>query len=128
MSNTYSYLMSIAHEMLNAAACGASYSNWSDDFARTNVREVWTDTNAPYRKRRNRRVSISEIKSMSTDEWDSLGIRRWDEQLRVLPLWMYNYVADGERLTCIDGKVVTKGTDAIDDDVRGGCIAYGFIV
>jgi len=40
------------------------------------------------------------------------------DQLESLP--------DGTKLTGLDGKEVIKGVDHIDDDTRGGYIAYGF--
>ena len=34
---------------------------------------------------------------------------------------------DGARLVCIDGTEVVKGQDKIDDDTRGGYLAYGVL-
>lgn len=53
------------------------------------------------------------------------GFRNWDGTMLLLPLWALAHMQDGECLTCIDGSTVTVGTDYIDDDTRGGCIAYG---
>jgi len=49
-----------------------------------------------------------------------------DGTIRLIPLWAYNYVGDGETLVSIDGSPAVKGKDEIDLDVRFGCIAYGF--
>lgn len=42
------------------------------------------------------------------------------EQLKNLPI--------GTPLTCIDGSVQVKGNDYIDDDTRGGYLAFGQLV
>ena len=57
-----------------------------------------------------------------------LNFGRWsdDSQLRLIPLYLWHCIANGEVLTCIDGKTKIKGLDEIDLDVRFGCIAYGF--
>lgn len=34
-------------------------------------------------------------------------------------------IPDGEVLWCIDGTAAEKGVDRIDDDTRGGMLAYG---
>lgn len=34
-------------------------------------------------------------------------------------------IPDGAVLECFDGKLKTKGVDYIDDDLRGGHLAYG---
>lgn len=40
-----------------------------------------------------------------------------ERQLPIIP--------DGTKLICIDGTEVVKGIDWIDDDTRGGYLAYG---
>ena len=47
-------------------------------------------------------------------------------------LWLftpaeYAMLPNGFVLTCINGKEYTKGVDYIDDDTRGGHLAYGVI-
>lgn len=53
----------------------------------------------------------------------------WDEKHELLLLTPAEFAAldDGEILTCIDGTTAIKGTDAIDDDTRGGHLAYGVV-
>ncbi len=36
-------------------------------------------------------------------------------------------LADGTVLRCINGNDITVGVDKIDDDTRGGFLAYGFL-
>jgi hypothetical protein len=53
------------------------------------------------------------------------GFRNWDGTMVLLPLWALTHMAPGEHLVCIDGEIAQVGRDEIDDDTRGGCIAYG---
>jgi hypothetical protein len=56
----------------------------------------------------------------------ALGLRHWDESgLLLIPGKLYDQIPDGTKLTCISGQTVIKGKDSIDDDTRGGLIAYG---
>lgn len=55
---------------------------------------------------------------------------KWDD--RDDPLWLltpaeYERVPDGATLVCISGKTAVKGSDYVDQDTRGGCIAWGFL-
>lgn len=109
--------------ILNRAASGAAYKAWDDRFARLQVREAWEDSSSePY----GRRVAVVELCALSDDVLSGLGFGSWDGALRLIPLWAFNYIADGETLTSISGDTKTKGTDDIDLDVRFGCIAFGF--
>lgn len=54
------------------------------------------------------------------------GFGNWDGNLILLPLWALAHMAEGEKLVCIDGSQVTVGKDHIDDETRGGMIAFGF--
>lgn len=38
----------------------------------------------------------------------------------------FSRLPEGVTLICIDGSNAVKGTDRIDDDTRGGFLAYGF--
>ena len=115
-------------ELCARAAMGVAYEkNWSADFARKEITEVWTDAEATMRHARSRRVTIAELKEMTAEQLHSLGFHKWDKDLRTIALWAWNYVADGETLVCIDGTKMVKGIDEIDLDVRSGCIAFGFI-
>jgi len=51
----------------------------------------------------------------------------WDDdrELVLLTLNEFDSLPDGTELTCIDGEVVVKGRDYIDDDTRLGHMAYG---
>jgi hypothetical protein len=120
------FLSSALMELASAAASGAAYKNWGDDFARKEIREVWENVGAPLRKKHSRKVTLSELQAANKLRLKDMGFLNWDNDLVVIPLWAFNYVADGERLVSIFGETKTKGQDEIDLDTRFGCIAYGF--
>jgi hypothetical protein len=73
-------------------------------------------------------VTIDQLQDKSNAELLAEGYRWWDGQLMLIPLRLYENIADGETLICIDGTTAVKGKDNIDLDIRGleGLIAYGF--
>jgi hypothetical protein len=87
---------------------------------------VWLDEGNGLRRRRLRTVTVAELQAISSDDMFSLGFHRWDEKLRVIPLWAWHYIDPDAEVTCIDGTKVRRGEDNNDLDVRGGCVAYGF--
>lgn len=124
--NTGEYLNSVFRELASIAAQTAAYDKWSDEFSRKEIREVWRDDTAPLRHARNRRVRIDELVKVDRVTLVNLGFGSWDGKLMLIPLWAFNYIADGEALKSIGGKTAVKGVDEIDLDVRFGCVAYGF--
>lgn len=71
-------------------------------------------------------LDFMELITTSTyDELYHLGFRRWDENLILIPLWIFPFIKDGVKLYCFDGEIVEKGKDEIDTDTRFGCMAYG---
>jgi hypothetical protein len=56
----------------------------------------------------------------------AMGLSPWDGQgLLLIPSRIYDQVPDGTKLTSISGKTYIKGKDYIDDDTRGGFLAFG---
>jgi hypothetical protein len=54
----------------------------------------------------------------------------WDE--RDDKLWLltpdeFDFIPDGTKLVCINGKTAVKGRDRIDQDTRGGFLAWGLL-
>jgi hypothetical protein len=131
--SVFNNLHKVQMELLMAAATGAAYHQWSDEFARKEVREVWLDLQAPLRKPTQYRATIEDLQSLSRDELRCLGFQRWDDgvdeaSLYLIPLWVYHYIDDGSELCSVRGVRVVKGTDDINFDQRYGVIAYGFFV
>ncbi len=71
-------------------------------------------------------LDFMELITTSTlEELLLLGFGRWDEELILIPLWIFPFINDGVKLYSFDGEVVEKGKDEIDTDFRFGCMAYG---
>jgi len=73
------------------------------------------------------RFTSDQILSLDEADLKDLGFALWSEDnpIWLIPLWVYNFIADGEKFVCISGERVVKGKDYVDLDVRMGCIAYG---
>ena len=67
------------------------------------------------------------VTDKTEEELLNLGFRWWDEkhELLLVPLKLFNQIPDGTEFTCISGEKAVKGKDPIDDDTRGGLMAYG---
>ena len=123
---TAKFLQHVLRDIATGAAMGAAYEKWTDAFARKEVVERWNDNKALLREQWGRRVTIAELIRLPTEDLRMLGFCGWDEKLTLIPLWAFNYIADGEKLVCINGGTAIKGTNDIDLDERFGCVAWGF--
>lgn len=123
---TRNRLSSILREIAAAACSGAAYTKWSDDFARKEVSEVWKNEKASLRAKREFSFTVEELRQVDKDFLYSIGFANWDDSLLLFPLWVFHYIADGETLLSINGKISVKGRDEIDLDHRGGALACGF--
>ena len=72
-----------------------------------------------------RKLTVCMLQHVPIQRLYSEGFRNWDGSMILLPLWALKHMQKGEQLKCIDGTTSVVGTDYIDDDVRGGCIAFG---
>jgi hypothetical protein len=124
--STKGFCLSVMTELCATAAMGCAYSQWSAAFHHDELDVIWKDKPDVMRKQREVRLTIAELKDLSENDLFDIGFRRWNKELVIIPLYLYNYIADGETLICIDGKGAIKGKDFIDLDVRFGCLAYGF--
>lgn len=91
---------------------------------------VNTDSDArhkPWKVEVSQRITTAELAEIPVRDLFNLGFGNWDGNILLLPLWAFELVQQGERLTCINGEVHEIGVDYIDTDTRGGCMAYGFV-
>lgn len=66
-------------------------------------------------------ISVNEAGHVVPD-----GSGFFKEELYLITPAQLKSLSNGTTLTCIDGKRVVVGIDKIDDDTRGGFLAYGF--
>lgn len=81
------------------------------------------------------RVLVVDLTRSETEE---LGWPTWSDDcpMVMIPFYLYDYLEFGQKITCIDGDEITvspgydnpkSGNDIyIDNDHRGGYLAYGF--
>ena len=71
------------------------------------------------------KLTVTMLQQVPIQRLYAEGFHNWDGSMVLLPLWALAHMQTGEQLVCINGQMATVGTDPIDDDTRGGCIAYG---
>lgn len=78
-----------------------------------------------------RAADFDALKTAPDDFLRSLGLGIWDEedgkQHWLYPGEWFNAIPEGYPLVCIDGKTYAHNRDETDDDIRFGCLAYGFV-
>lgn len=124
-NQVYESLHNVLMELVISASEASAYKNWSDEFARKDVRRVWENVTDGLRKKRDIALTLADLQRLSDDHLYDLGFQHWDETTVLIPLWCWNYIQDGITLTDISGDSVQKTQD-LDLDCRGGCTAYGF--
>lgn len=112
---------------LNAAAAVNEYrKSWGVDFSFKELSRGFSNT---------KDFGYSEIPVITQDELKQLdrktlyefGFGNWDGRLVLIPLWLVGFMDGSETVTSIAGDHDTETLSACDKDVRGGCIAWGFV-
>jgi hypothetical protein len=116
--------------ILNKAAQCMQYANWSEELIASKMTEA--------RAKIIKDVGSIDFHLLSVDELKSIGFSLWDEETSILlaPLWAYDLLPVGQEMHCISGKSIVVAPDYksagsehyIDNDIRFGCISYGFKV
>lgn len=127
MSNekvTFETAVRLKTAMANLATEISVY-NWSDNFK---IKELNLRIDNLKKE-----IYFVPFHEFTKDQLKSLGFGHWEDELFLIPLWLYGYIPFGIRLESINGKKTTVHKDYsdkesenyIDTDVRFGCIAYG---
>ena len=127
-SDTFKVINNIRNELCDIAAQGAHYKNWSDEFARKEIREVIFNEAAPLRKKRDTIILDANLQNMTALELHEAGFREWSVKypgLFLIPLWLVGYMDHYMPVTDVFGRASALGD--IDNETRGGVIAAGFI-
>jgi len=93
------------------------YKSWGHTLAANNMTEL--------PERINTTVDVS---GFTKEQFDQLGFGTWDEDtpVRLIPLWLFPFIADGVEYTTIGGDKITK-REQMDNDHRFGCLAFGIL-
>ena len=123
--NIYEKCRAIRRIIVNRAAEVMAYTNWSDQFAAEQIRQIPEEL----AEQKNGKYYFGIRPAEMTDrQCEELGFVRWDKDkpMRLIPLWLMPFLADEIEAECIDGKRITKKSD-MNNDNRLGCLAYGII-
>ena len=118
---TYEKCQAARRAIVNRAAEVMNYTNWSDEFAAKQIREVPEVLIEKIGK-----INIAEL---TVSQMDDLGFGCWSEDnpMRLIPLWLLKFLPDEIESECIDGTKSTRKTAEMDKDHRFGCLAYGIL-
>ncbi len=96
-----------------------SYSGWSDEFSRGQIKELYNKLIKEFIDIDFLRFNITELKQ--------LDFKWFDENLICMPVWAIDCLPDKAELSSISGdtKIFDK-SKGLDKDVRFGVTAYGF--
>lgn len=73
-------------------------------------------------------MTLDVWESLTEEECNALEFGSWSPTLRLIPAMFYDALPIGLTVTSINGKMYEITQDYknhIDNDVRGGCLAYG---
>lgn len=97
----------------------SSYKNWSDEFCRKQVKELYAKLVEKFDG-----VDFTEF---TVEELKQLDFQLWDENTILMPVWALDCLIDGTKVVSIDGQEITfDKSKGLDKDTRFGCTAYGF--
>lgn len=121
---TYELCRYLRNLIVIRAADVMNYTNWSDDFAVKYMRDLIEKLRAlPY-------FTPVQPAELTTEQMDDLGFGCWtsDSPTRLIPLWLYPFLADEVLLgNVVNGKPGVLKKAEMDTDQRGGCLAYGVL-
>lgn len=120
---TFEKCQTIQRMLTNCAGACVVYTNWSDEFVARQLRELPRDI-----LEEDAEFGQIQPAELTYAECNSLGFGRWTKNspLRLIPLWLFPFLAEEIRTTCINGSKCLCKAD-MDTDSRFGCLAYGII-
>lgn len=92
--------------------------NWDANFQAEQVKK------AMERLRKTLKETV-DLTKLDKEELSILGFKECDNGIMLIPLYLMPNIPEGTEVFSIMGGKAIVGTDHIDNDVRGGCIAYG---
>jgi len=99
----------------------SSYKNWSDDFCRKEIKNLYDKLIKEFQG-----IDFTEF---TIDELKQFDFQMWDDNTILMPIWALDCIPDGTILATIDGDEITFNKEkGLDKDERFGCTAYGFFI
>lgn len=122
---TFEKAKAIKKTLLRLVGESLTYEKWSDDFKLSNIKsinktlETWSKEYGTFKINPND-LSEKEINELEFGKWSD------DSLVRLIPIWLYPFLADEFESISISGSKHLKLSD-IDNDHRFGYLAYGVI-
>lgn len=119
-SRTFTLCDGIRRNILMRASETIQYNCWSDKFCRKEMSDI------VYVLKTEGYDNINPT-LLSYQEMDDLGFGRWDgnSPMRLIPLWLLPFLIDEFYCADISGKMRMRKKVDLDNDHRGGMLAYG---
>lgn len=104
------------------------YGSWSDSYVRINLKNAFDEFKAELLKEG---FNLDELKKCDGVTLRDFGLKVWgslddNTDLWAFPVWMYEMVPDGYKVTDIFGDEEEFKHGKTDDDQRCGCLSFGF--
>ena len=123
--NTIDKLKTARRRVLNAAASVNEYHiSWGVDFSFKELAQCLSNVKA-FGYEEIPVITQDELKRLDRETLYEFGFGNWDDSLLLIPLWLIGFMDGNETVTSITSNEETL--TACDKDVRGGCIAWGFV-
>ncbi len=103
----------------NKIADIVSYNNWSDEFCRTELNDL-------YYKLINAFKDI-DFTQFTMEELKEFDFQMWDENIILMPVWALDCLKNETVLSSMSGdEIIFNKERGLDKDTRMGVTAYGF--
>lgn len=123
--NTIDKLKTARRRVLNAAATVNEYKgSWEVEYSFQELARGLTNAK-DFGYEQIPVITQDELKQLDRETLYEFGFGNWDDKLVLIPLWLVGFMDGSETVTSIMDNHDTLS--ACDKDVRGGCIAWGFI-
>lgn len=147
-------ILNILTWIANKATEPIVYDNWSNEFARQELKESLQKAQKELSKHIDwNNLTVDECKELRFNLWqDEEGAQQEINELKsemangkltqdqydtkvagllnaanlwLIPLYLFPIIPIGLKVTCINGEEIVNDGHNLDDDIRFGCVAYG---
>lgn len=97
------------------------YKGWSNEFCRSKIK----DANDQFVKLLGEHIDFDNL---TVEEYFELGFIKYDmcsKKIMLIPLYLLPVLPIGIEVICISGRHIKYDGSNLDNETRGGCIAYG---
>ena len=120
--NTYEKCCSIRHAIMTRVVESQIHKSWSDEFRLSNIRDFFSKIIHKWNKEEDFSIDVSDL---TEEDMKNLSFGNWSEEDEgyLIPLWLYPFLQEEVKTTCIDGSSVMKKSE-MDVGHRMGYLPY----